>query len=286
MDEQPTQKIWGGDANNFPHGGLNWSALSALARAKVRAPTTVDLSELKVARPYVLASIAALGCLGNRKAELVLPTDENLRDEISSSGLPDFFAASHADPAVAETLGRVHQVRAVAELSVIDKLTKEWEKQLGGMSAGLRQKIANHLDEIAKNALAHAAPVIHWCIITAQTFADEGYVEVAVLDTGSTVLHHLRQNPDNPYVQDDFKALHLATQEGVTGTPSGAINPLGEQNSGIGLFELREYCKAGMARVSIVSGDALVTFGQAGEPIEHAFPGGFPGCLVNIRFHL
>jgi len=62
------------------------------------------------------------------------------------------------------------------------------------------------------------------------------------------------------------------------------VNSLGDPNSGVGLYELREYCESGNGELSIASGEDMVIFGRDSEPVERAFAGGFPGCLVSVKF--
>jgi hypothetical protein len=199
------------------------------------------------------------------------------------SGLVDFFVAP--DAVELEQSRRSVPVRQLNSLSTTfaDEITGAWEREFIDMPANLRGRLADHLDEIMRNALSHANSPIG-CVVAAQVYPSERFIEIAVLDLGITILRHLAQNPEHAGLRNDDEAIILATGEGVTGTPSGTLNRLGEPNSGVGLFELRQYCEAGGGTVSVVSGGALVCFEPDREPLALPFSGGFPGCLVNIRF--
>ena len=94
------------------------------------------------------------------------------------------------------------------------------------------------------------------------------------------------RNPRYSGIHSDREAILKATEEGVTGTPAGALNRIGEPNSGVGLFELRSYCEAGGGELAIASGDAIVVLTSGPRPVDRLFAGGFPGCLVNVRFNV
>lgn len=278
-------RIWGVDSGDFAEGKLIWSALNALAPAKVTPPTLVDLSEVQLLRPYAATAIAALGCLAARRASLILPSTQAARDYVLRAGLSDFFVPS--EPGALSHSPRAVPVRHLTGVSstFADEITRAWEREFGGMPGGLRPRLADHLDEVVRNALSHAESLIG-CLVAAQVYPSVPSVEVAVLDLGQSIRVHLTKNPAYSHAGTDAEAVVLATGEGVTGTPPGRLNRLGEPNSGVGLFELRQYCESGGGQVTIASGEAMVTFGPDGGPDIRHFAGGFPGCLVNIRFRV
>ncbi len=276
-------RIWGTDAGDFVGGRLIWSALKALAPAKAQPPTEVDLSDLALVRPYAIAALAAIGCLSRRKARIVLPLTHDSRDYVVRNGLLEFFDST--DAGKLSPSPRAIPVRQLERVSATfaDEITRVWESEFGGMPGGLRPRLADHLDEIVRNALSHARSPIG-CVVAAQAYPSRSLIEIAVLDLGQTIRGHLAQNPLHASIKNDRDAIILATGEGVTGTRAGALNELGEPNSGIGLFELRHYCESGGGEVTIASGDAMVTFLEGKAPVASDFLGGFPGCLVAIRF--
>lgn len=280
-------KIHGRDEGDFPRRKVVWSALTALRPAKASAPTAVDLSGLTLVRPYTVAAVAALGCLGRRQASLTLPSTHDARDYVVRSGLCEFFVVP--DAVELQPSPRAVRVRQLSSVSTTfaDEITTAWEREFDDMPVNLRRRLADHLDEIVRNALSHAASPVG-CIVAAQVFPGARLVEIAILDTGVTILGHLTRNPLHSSIRSDDEAIVQATKEGITGTRAGEVNSLGEPNSGIGLFELREYCESGGGTVTIVSGGAIVTFGLENEtgPDVLPFEGDFPGCLINIRFNV
>jgi hypothetical protein len=277
--------VGGADAGDFKGGRLIWDALNGIAVAKRHAPTTVDLKGLRMVRPYTLATIAALGCLGDRKVELVLPEEGRCRVHVIRAGLLEFFTPH---PGVQlEPSPRAVNVKQLDQVSATfaDEITRAWEREFGEIPTGLRPRLADHLDEVIRNALTHAESQIG-CIVAAQVYPNSRSVEIAILDVGQTIRGHLTKNPEHAAIETDADAIIAATTEGVTGTPAGQNNRLGEPNSGVGLFELRSYCESGGGEVSILSGTAIVTFSSEGEPRTRHFAGGFPGCLVSIKFNV
>jgi hypothetical protein len=276
-------KVWGADAGDFVSGNLIWSALNALRPANSDPPSRVDLQDLQLARPYTLATIAALGCLAQRQAELMLPRTQEARDYVVRSGLLDFFTCSEGGE-LSES-GRIVRVRQLVSVSssFADEIAHAWEKEFGGMPGGLRARLADHLDEVIRNGLSHAESPIG-CIVAATVYPRRREVELCVLDVGQTIRGHLTRNPLYGTIASDTDAILKATEEGVTGTLPGTLNRIGEPNSGVGLFELRSYCESGGGELTIASGGSVVSFATAQAPIARHFAGGFPGTLVNVRF--
>lgn len=275
--------IWGLDAGNFAQGQIIWSALNAIRPAKTAPPSLIDLSKLRLMRPYTVAAIAALGSMSDNKADLVLPDTQDARDYVLRVGLGDFFRVGEASPLSASPRAVGVRRLQMPSSTFADEITTVWEREFGSLPSGLRPRLANHLDEMIRNALAHAGSTIG-CIVAAQVYPRTKTVEIAILDVGQTIRTHLVKNPLHKHIPTDDAAIIHATGEGVSGTLSGTLNALGEPNSGIGLFELRQYCECGGGEVTIVSGNAMVTFQEGAIPLVQHVAGGFPGCLVNIRF--
>ncbi len=179
---------------------------------------------------------------------------------------------------------RIVPVRQLEQFSATfaDEVARAWESEFQGMPGGLRPRLADHLDEVIRNALSHAESPIG-CVVAGTVYPSARRVELAVLDLGQTIRGHLTKNPRYAGIVSDQEAIITATGEGVTGTLPGELNRMGEPNSGVGLFELRSYCESGGGDLTITSGEAMVTFGPQ-APIARHFAGGFPGCLVNARF--
>ena len=155
-----------------------------------------------------------------------------------------------------------------------------WENQANGFPPGLIQELATHLDEVILNSLTHAESPVG-CVVCGQAFPQREIVEVAVIDLGQTIRGHL-SNLARYATYNDERAILAAVQEGVTGTVG--LNRFDEPNSGVGLFELVNYCERGGGELAILSGRSFVTFGYGEQPLTHRFRGGFPGTLVNVRF--
>lgn len=280
-----TVEVWGADSGDFVGGRLIWSVLNALAPSKSNAPDQVDLTKLARAHPYALAAVTALGILAEGKAQLVLPSTYAARDFVVRSGVLSFFQCSDAtDLAQSPRIVPVRQLQSVSA-TFADEISRAWESEFGGMPAGLRPLLAGHLDEVMLNALSHAESPIG-CVVAAQVYPNRQRVELAVLDLGQSIRGHLTKSRSHATILRDDEAIVRATEEGVSGTPEGQLNRLGDPNSGVGLYELRRYCESGGGELTIVSGTAMVTLGRGASPVIAPFAGGFPGCLVNVVFHV
>jgi hypothetical protein len=252
-------RVWGADAGDFHNGKLIRSALTAFQALPRGHPDSVDLSGLTMIRPYTLAALAAIGVSGGCRASLVLPRTHEARDYVLRSGLLKFFRSGGEGPLPPSR--RTVPVRRLETPSqeFADEVTTAWEQEFGGMPPALRPRLADHLDEIIRNALSHAESPIG-CIVAANVYPGLRTAELCVLDLGQTIRAHLARNPRYSYLSSDREAILKATEEGVTGTPPGSLNALGEPNSGVGLFDLREYCERGGGDLSICSGESIVHF--------------------------
>ncbi|KAA0215531.1 MAG: hypothetical protein DYG94_07395 [Leptolyngbya sp. PLA3] len=281
-----TVRVFGGDSGDFVSGKLLvWSALNALRPCKECPCDEVDLTELHHARPYTAAAIAALGVLADGRARLSLPSTQDARDFVVRSGLLNYFVCDEASHLSQSPRNVPVQHLARVDSTFADRISRAWEAEFGGLPAGLRPILAGHLDEIMLNALSHAESAIG-CIVAAQVYPTLRCVELAILDLGQTIRGHLTKNPLHKSIGDDAQAILRATEEGVSGTPEGQVNRLGDPNSGVGLYELRHYCECGGGEMTIVSGAAMVTFGRSAHPVTGEFAGGFPDCLVSVRFRV
>ncbi len=279
-----TARVWGRDAGQFASAKVMWSALNSARDATREAPAEVNLADLEMIKPYSLACVCAIGALTPDGVRLRLPESDFCRNFIVQSGAIEFFRDSERQPRLSgDTTVRVRQVTS-GPGSFSSDAVHAWAQAFGSLPGGLVPRWADHLDEVIINALTHSGSSIG-CIVAGQAYPTMRRLEVAVLDLGRTIKGHLTQNPRYAGVESDEEAVLLATEEGITGTPAGQLNPRGEPNSGAGLFELRSFCERGGGMLTILSGTAMVTFQTA--PLNHAvhnFNGGFPGTLVNMQF--
>jgi hypothetical protein len=273
-------RILGRDAGFVGESELFSSVVDALATAKRDTPEVVDLSEMEALPPYAVAAVAALGALGAPAVRLVAPNSRSVHDEVRETGVEDFFRGSLAAFS-SERVAAVGQLRGVSP-SFADAITSAWERELGG-SPGLRRRLADHVDEITRNALSHGdSPV--GCIVAFKVDSKDRTVDLAVLDLGVGIAAHLRHNPQFSRLTNDEVAIIRATEEGVTGTAPGTLNRLGEPNSGVGLFELRQYCEGGGGTLLIASGESVVSFAAGMSPFARRVVPSLPGCLVGVLF--
>lgn len=272
------------DAGDFPEQRLAWDILKTAGAHRV--PDEIDLSACTHLKPYSIACLCSIGALARvkgREVRALPPVDRGCLQHLARLGLFDWLSCPECtDVGERPTNLPAQQVRwppgHIAE-EAIGVLTS-----LMSLPAGLTPRLVVNLSEVITNALSHAESPID-CIVVGQGFPKTDKVDVAVLDLGLTIKGHLSRNPEYEGIGSHEKAIMLATEEGVTGTPAGKRNPRGDPNSGVGLYELRSYCERGHGELTILSGDCFVTFkGDQAPVIGRLYGPGFRGCLVNIRF--
>lgn len=247
-------------------------------------PTCIDLSACCHLKPYSIAclcGLAALARLQGREISLILPNDVGFSEHLCRLALPQWFQCGPLPEVVRrESNLPVEQVRWPPDRAserIIDLLVPN-----DGVPANVAPTLKAAVDEIIRNALTHAESPID-CVVVGQAFLGTGKVEVCVLDLGQTIRGHLTKNPAYRSILTDREAIERATVDGVTGTPPGTKNWRGEVNSGIGLHFVRSWCERGGGELTILSGNAWMTFSQ-NQPVSASIGPRFQGCLVNVRF--
>jgi len=222
-----------------------------------------------------------LGRHNGRSIKVIEPNDLSCANHLARLGLPDFFDCDWTTIEQRDSNLRICQVTwppGNEATRIIELLAPRAD-----LSPGTFPAMVESLDEVICNALTHAASPID-CVVAGQAFPGTDKVEIAVLDLGQTIRGHLTRNPKYAAIDSDHDAILKATEDAVTGTLPGEKNSRGEDNSGAGLAELREYCESGRGELTILSGTRWITYRDANEPISGELWKGFRGCLVNIRY--
>lgn len=140
------------------------------------------------------------------------------------------------------------------------------------------------LGELLDNAVTHGNSRIG--VYTAvQTYTGETSgrrgLELAVVDGGIGILHHLRRNPKFRRLRSSETAIRNALEPGVTGT---------RDRRGYGFTDVLEQVgKAGLGRLVLRSGDAIARVTVKGSYRRRQFvDGGFPthGTWVWLRIRV
>jgi len=197
-------------------------------------------------------------------------------------GLPGFFSGYSGETFVKRSTNVVLRQLDRAPGNFASEAMRVLTEQCD-LSPGTLPRLQNHLDEVILNALTHSESPVG-AFVGGQGFPTNRRVDVAILDLGVTIRGHLSRNPRYGSFTNDAQAIIAATKEGVTGTVG--LNKWNEPNSGAGLTELREYAEQGHCELAVLSGGGLVVFGADHQPNDLGFRGRFPGCLVNVRFHM
>lgn len=271
--------------SDFSGGNIYWSLLRSVATwvHESRRIDILDFTSVLHLKPYAVAlAVSVAKHLGTTSLQVRPPTNADARDHLIRLGVPAALGADWGDAALrpSNVPLKIVSDRPAPDFSyrAAELLAAEFP---GGLSAGVTARIADSIDEVVLNALAHSESPIG-CVVVGQAFPQNHCIEVAIVDHGITIRRHLSRR--FPMLITDDAAILEAVKEGVTGTPPGSVNRLGDPNSGVGLSELRDFVAATGGELSILSGARLVCFAsQIGtqDLRGHAFP----GTLVNVRFN-
>lgn len=267
--------------SDFASGQINWTYLRTVAEwiRENRAITCLDLRNAKHMKPYVVALTAAV-CkkLGTDSLLQLGPDDDTVLGHLTRLGFQEAIGVKSLSCKQRDTNIPLEiltdRPSEAFSWAVAEKLIDEFP---GGISAGLKQEIANGIDEMILNALTHSDSSIG-CVVVGQAFPKRRIIEATILDLGITIRGHLKNK--FPELTTDEAAIRRAMEEGITGTIG--LNRFGEPNGGAGLFHLREFIEDTGSELAILSGSSVVCLGQEGS--QPLWGQGFPGTLVNVRF--
>ena len=267
--------------SDFATGKISWTYFRTIAEW-IRDQRRIDVLDLRGAKhmkPYVVALTAAV-CrkLGTERLVQLGPDDESVLDHLSRLGFQQAIGVKSQPNEKRDTNIPLEVLTERPSegfsWSVAEKLIDEFP---GGISAGLKQEIANGIDEMILNALTHSESSVG-CIVVGQSFPKRRMIEATILDLGITIRGHLGRK--YPELTTDEMAIRRALEEGVTGTVG--LNRFGEPNGGAGLFHLREFIENTGSELAILSGSNVVCLGHVGS--QDLYGLGFPGTLINVRF--
>ena len=273
------------DNGGFSDGNSAALAWDIIHKAGTHStPDVINLSKCVHLKPYAIACLCAMSLkaqVNEKQIRIVPPENVDCASHLARLGVPGFFTGEWNNSDSCKTNITVKHVEWPPESEgerIVDVLAPRTD-----LPPGVFPRMVEGLDEIVLNALTHSGSPIS-CVVAGQAFPSTSKVEVAVLDFGCTIRHHLTKNPKYATVSSDHHAITLALEDGVTGTPDGSRNVRGEQNSGAGLAYLKEYCETGGGELTVLSGDCWITVGADIEPITGKLHLPFNGCLVNIRY--
>jgi len=283
----PTNSFILPDRTNSDFGGghICWSLLRDVA-TWVQQGRRIDLLNFAPVlhlKPYAVAlAVGAAKRLGSTDLQVIPPQDIAAKNHLIRLGVP---AALGVDWGAADVRGSNLPLEIVTQRPSSDfsyhaasLLAEEFP---GGLPAGMTARIADSVDEVILNAMAHSESPIG-CVIVGQAFPANQCIEVAIVDLGVTIRGHLGRR--FAHLATDEQAIREAVKEGVTGTLPGAVNLLGDPNSGIGLSELKDFVEATNGELAILSGSAVVSFGE--KTCTQSLVGQrFLGTLISIRFN-
>lgn len=271
--------------SDFSGGKIYWDLFRSVATwvRESRSVAILDFTGVVHLKPYAVAlAVAVARRLGTADLQVLAPTDATARDHLIRLGVPTALGADWGDAArrASNVPLQIVTNRPSSDFSyrAAALLAAEFP---GGLSVGITARIADSIDEVVLNALAHSESSIG-CVVVGQAFPGSQCIEIAIVDLGITIRGHLSRR--FPSLATDDTAIQEAVKEGVTGTPPGSVNRLGDPNSGVGLSELRDFVAATGGELSILSGVSLVCFGERVSTQSLVGPA-FPGTLVHVCFN-
>lgn len=191
---------------------------------------------------------------------------------ITKLSIDDLYSESH------ESLDYIQET--------IEKKAKEMSKVLCRNNQDFERWMTFVIRELLRNIPEHSQSKSIW--YCAQYWPRYDLVELAILDEGIGISKSLADSYEfrNLY-SNDYEALQLALEPGVSGTFSSSRGSIGTgdwKNSGYGLYMVSQMCAELDASFIIASGDAAIRVSkEQGEIKQTRYDSYIDGTAIQIR---
>lgn len=168
----------------------------------------------------------------------------------------------------------------------IEKKSKEMSKVLCREDKEFQNWMTFVIRELLRNIPEHSQSRTIW--YCAQYWPSHDLVELAILDEGIGISKSLADSYEfKELYKNDYEALQLALEPGVSGTFSSTRRSIGTgdwQNSGYGLYMVSQMCAELGASFIIASGDSAIRIAKEnGEIKQTKYDTHMDGTAIQIR---
>lgn len=237
-----------------------------------------DLSRSESMTPFSVVLHAALirKCLQRGKScQYIRPEKRSTRHYMKEMGFNDFFWPPKGNSEfVPIERDKVQLSRPDGiDYLLADRIIAVFDSHLF-LSRGVKDSLQMSIRETMTNAVDHSGKKRYY--VCAQADPKRRQIRLCILDLGRGILNALQ--PHYPEIKDDYEAIELAIQEGISSR---------DFKAGYGLNHIQRFIEVNKGKMWIVSGRGKVMW--EGNPIQsyrQSTPVSFDGTIVKLLIHI
>lgn len=210
-----------------------------------------DLSRSESLTPFSTIMLAATisGCLEQRKkCKYAEPQKINLRKFLKEIRFYKFFGLNKSEnKSESITKNKVQLKRATGiEPLLIDQIIGVFAHYLN-LSQGVKGSLRMSMQETMTNVVDHSKRQDYY--VCAYAFRKSKQIRLCIVDLGVGILKSLKSSDRYNYLQDDYEAIMLSTNEGIS---------CRSERTGLGLNHIKKFIKVNEGQMCIISGKGKI----------------------------
>lgn len=197
---------------------------------------------------------------------------------LSRSGFHRFFGLDNMEPE--RDLIRTGEVQLIkpqgVDYFIIENLSEIIDYHVN-ISSGVKASIQMSLQETMTNVVDHSG--VNDYLVCAHTYPRREQIRLCIADLGKGILESLTDSPEYGHLSNDYEAIKLAIENGVTTR---------KERAGLGLSHISQFLKINKGQLCIISGAGKVywKFDQSKiqeQEMKHPFKGTIVKLIINTN---
>lgn len=240
-----------------------------------------DLSKTAFITPFGLVLLAGTiaECMAqSKKAKYKRPDKSTTRKFLSGIGFNEFFKISqnggHTVVSPNVQLKRLKQI----DYFLTDQILEVFRHSLH-MSQGVVGSLKLALNELMTNAFDHSEST-RGCYVCAQSYHVAKKIRLCISDFGIGILAALRNVPSYSSLGNDYDAIKLSVEEGVT-------SRIGK-TAGYGLTHIQRFIKVNQGKMYMLSGKGKILWDYSGTKFrekKQTMHNAFQGTIIELEIN-
>jgi anti-sigma regulatory factor (Ser/Thr protein kinase) len=238
-----------------------------------------DLSRTEVLTPFSIVILADIinDCLERGiKCKYIRPKKESLRRFINEIGFNQYFGINDGSQTKVKIETNKVQLKEVhgIEQTLIDQIMIVFNHHLN-LSEGVSGSLRLSLIETMTNVRDHSTEDKYW--VCARAYPQKRQIRLCIADKGVGIKHSLSQAHAYKNLSDDYEAIRLSTDDGVTGR---------EDRRGMGLSHIKQFIVVNQGEMFIISGRGKVCWRGGQEPIDQTMIVPYNGTIIKLLINI
>lgn len=210
-----------------------------------------DLSRSEFLTPFstIMLTSTISECIDQgKKCKYVAPKKNSLRSFLKKIGFYGFFGINKSKSKTESiTTDRVQLKRANGiDPQLIDQIIIVFDNSLN-LSAGVKGSLRMSMQETMTNVIDHSNCNDYY--VCAWTYPEKKKIRLCIADLGIGILASLKSSNNYRDLTDDYEAIALATEEGVS---------CRSERTGLGLNHIKKFIEVNKGQMCIISGKGKV----------------------------